>query len=78
MGVLSSPWSQIWRIARRRRACVVVMVAEIVAVRHKILVHVVRGHIPIHIGRDHVGGQRMLVIVITRRWGPHCYGVVVR
>lgn len=76
--MLSSPWPQIWRIAWRRWACVVVVVAGIVAVKHEILVHVVRGHIPVRIGWDHVGGQRMLVIVITRRWGSHCYGIVVR
>lgn len=54
------------------------MMVEIVAVRHDILLHVVRRHIPVRIGRDHIGGQRMLVIVIARRWGPHCYGIVVR
>lgn len=75
--MLSSPWSQIWRIARRRRACVAVVV-DIFAVRHEILVHVIRGHIPVRIGRDHIGGQRMLVIVIARRWRPHCYRIVVR
>jgi len=51
---------------------------DIVAARHGILVHIRRGHILVCVGRDHIGGQRMLVIVIARRWGPYCYGIVVR